>query len=59
MVRVNMWIKASICPCDLEKKERRLPKGGAAQPTRYKKRKTVKCTRCGHNHDCNPSKKTT
>ena len=56
---INMWIKASICPRDLEKKERRLPKGGAAQPTRYKKRKTVKCTRCGHNHDCNPSKKIT
>ena len=54
---INMWIKANICPRDLEKKARRLPKGGAAQPSRCKKRKIVKCNRCGNIHDCNPSKK--
>ena len=54
---INMWIKANICPRDLEKKARRLPKGGAAQPSRSKKRKLVKCNRCGHIHDCNPGKK--
>ena len=54
---INMWIKANICPRDLEKKARRLPKGGAAQSSRCKKRKIVKCNRCGNIHDCNPSKK--